>query len=258
MKAVFSSEREVQNRLQLIKYKGGNGEFHSHSQIEICIVDSGKLNAHVGKNCKLLKEGEVAVSLSFETHAYLPVGSADFTVLIIPSNITENFISHVKHKAISSPFICNSEDADKIREYIDKINAADPLGQVGYTYLLLSRVAENLLVSSTDSSAETELLSKLIGYIHDNFKNDISLSDIAEHFGYNKSYISRYFGENFGIGIVRYLNIIRLKCAIEMIREGELDIAFCALDSGFNSVRTFYRVFQSEFGCSPKEYIKNF
>ena len=30
---------------------------------------------------------------------------------------------------------------------------------------------------------------------------------------------------------------------------------FCALESGFNSVRTFYRAFKKEFGCAPQEYV---
>lgn len=258
MKAVFSSEREVQNKLQLINYKGGNGEFHSHSQIEICIVDSGKLHAYVGKNCKLLKKDEVAVSLSYDTHAYIPVGSADFTVLIIPSDVTDNFLFHIRRKVISSPFICNAKTTEKIRELINTISYANPLEKVGYTYLLLNLIAENLPYGSAEPSGDAELLSKLVGYIHDNFKSDISLSEIAHNFGYNPSYISRHFKENFGIGIIRYLNIIRLKCAIELMRKNQFTTTYCAIESGFGSVRTFYRVFDSEFACSPKEYMKKF
>ncbi|MBR5507809.1 MAG: helix-turn-helix domain-containing protein [Clostridia bacterium] len=34
-------------------------------------------------------------------------------------------------------------------------------------------------------------------------------------------------------------------------------ITYCALESGFNSLRTFFRAFNKEFHMSPKEYMKH-
>jgi AraC-like DNA-binding protein len=48
---------------------------------------------------------------------------------------------------------------------------------------------------------------------------------------------------------------MRLRNAIMLMNEGE-SITYCILESGFSSANTFYRTFKSEFGCSPKEYIK--
>ena len=44
--------------------------------------------------------------------------------------------------------------------------------------------------------------------------SDISLSSVAEHFGYNSSYISHFFKSNFNIGIIKYINILRLNNVI--------------------------------------------
>ena len=44
MYAEFGIERELQNGIQIIEYENGNGDFHFHSQIEICLVDEGELD----------------------------------------------------------------------------------------------------------------------------------------------------------------------------------------------------------------------
>jgi AraC-like DNA-binding protein len=41
-----------------------------------------------------------------------------------------------------------------------------------------------------------------------------------------------------------------------LMREKRMSITDCAMESGFGSLRTFYRVFEEEFGCSPHEYLK--
>ena len=79
---------------------------------------------------------------------------------------------------------------------------------------------------------------------------------MATEFGYSKSYLSRFFKSSFGIGINRYISTIRLKNAIELMHEKKHSITYCALESGFGSMRTFYRDFLTEFGVSPKEYIQ--
>ncbi|MBQ7089957.1 MAG: helix-turn-helix transcriptional regulator, partial [Clostridia bacterium] len=40
------------------------------------------------------------------------------------------------------------------------------------------------------------------------------------------------------------------------MKDPQNSIMDCAFESGFSSVRTFYRAFAAEFGCSPKEYRK--
>lgn len=103
---------------------------------------------------------------------------------------------------------------------------------------------------------DTDLASRILFYIDENFKNDISLSTLANNFGYSSSYISRYFKDCFNIGFNRYLNILRLKNALLLMNKNKYDITYCALESGFNSIHTFYRAFRNEFKCTLKEYYE--
>ena len=70
MQAKFGIERELDNRLRLIDYEGGNGDFHFHSQIEICIVTAGEIDALINNNRNRLCAGELSVALGYDTHRF--------------------------------------------------------------------------------------------------------------------------------------------------------------------------------------------
>ena len=114
---------------------------------------------------------------------------------------------------------------------------------------------DHLSFESSDSSLTPELSSRILTYISENYKSGITPGDVAEHFGYTQSHISRYFKSHFNITLVKYITIIKLKSAILLMRENKHNMTYCALESGFSSMRTFYRAFYDEFGCSPKEYM---
>ena len=102
---------------------------------------------------------------------------------------------------------------------------------------------------------DNTLASKILFYANENYKNGISPSDIARHFGYSGSHISRYFKDKCGITLNKYLTIIKLKNAVVLMHEKQHSVTYCALESGFGSVRSFYRAFFNEFGCTPSEYL---
>ena len=93
-------------------------------------------------------------------------------------------------------------------------------------------------------------------YINENLKNDLSLGAVAAALGYHPASLSRYFKNCFQMSFNRYVTLVRLRQAVLLMKEKKNSIVYCAFESGFNSVRTFYRAFQAEFGCSPKEYLK--
>lgn len=258
MIAKFGVERELENRLTITEYLNGNGDFHFHSQIEICIVNDGELDALVNNKRQRLKKGEISIALSYETHMYLPVVDSSFTVLIIPPFLCKEFTENIRLLKIKSPFIKSTAITKEISGHIEKIKISenDNITKIGYVYLILGLILKSVSFEEKHSNTDTDLSSRLLLYIHDNFEKGISLFSVSEHFGYNASYISHFFKSNFNIGIKRYINIVKLNNAINLLKEDKYSITYCALESGFNSLRTFYRVFNAEFSCSPQEYIK--
>ena len=61
------------------------------------------------------------------------------------------------------------------------------------------------------------MAAKLTEYIRSNIKNGVTVSDIAEHFGYNADYIGKYFKKIHGIGLKEYLAVQRMKLAKDLL-----------------------------------------
>lgn len=256
----LSVERELKDELQIIEYKFGNGDIHFHSRIEICIVEEGKVEALVNNSMKILKKGDIAIALSYDSHKYVSNTDTRYSVLILPGDICEKFYTIMQTKKLSSQFICNSVYSHHILKYISLIkeDSTNELLRLGYVYLILGFIKESLSSESFKDISDSELLSRLFLYIHKNYNKKLSLSSISKAFGYHPAYISTYFKTCVNISIIRYINIVRLKNAVLLMQQSKYIVTQIAMDCGFSSTRTFYRVFRQEFGCSPKEYKENF
>ena len=55
---------------------------------------------------------------------------------------------------------------------------------------------------------------------------------------------------------IEYMNQYRLEMASRQLAGTELPITSIALESGFNNISYFNRVFKKKFGVTPKEYRK--
>ncbi len=258
MQPKLNLQREKNDNLVCYSYKNDYCFLQFHSQIEIYIVDEGEMDMFVDGKKKTLKAGELSVALSFTPHDYKTRKFSRSSAIIIPPRFCEEFISHLGAKRLASPFISDPEAYKRIKEcfFCLQNENLNRISRLGYLNVILGTVLECSALEAAQNPTDTELASKLLLYIDENYKNDISSGDIAVYFGYSQSYISRYFKACCGITLVRYINLMRLRNAAMLLSGGRHDIAYCALESGFSSMTTFYRSFKAEFGCPPKEYLK--
>ena len=258
MQPIFNITRERDNHLFYKSYENDKGVLQFHSQIELYFIDEGEMEAWVNGHYRLLTAGEMSVALSYDSHAYKTPTSSRSSVLIIPPHVCEDFMHSTSGMKATNPFITDKECVKRIKKCYEEIKreGINKIEQLGYIYTILGIIMDNVFLESTAEPSDHSLSSKLLFYVNENFKSGITPAQIAAHFGYSQSYISRYFKACFNITLIKYLTIIRLKNAIMLMHEGKYSTTYCSLESGFSSMRTFYRAFYNEFGCSPKEYGK--
>lgn len=260
MRAQFDVEREQSKELfKEVTNDNIDGlcHFNFHSQIELYFVDEGKINAFVNSHKMLLEKGQMAIALSYDSHLFRSVGDSKSSILVIPTAICKEFMTAVQNKKVKNPFICDKDTVKTIKSYVNLIKSRDcnEVKLRGYLYIILGIVLDNIFLENAENTVDTDIATKIMLHINKNFHSEITLDSLAADFGYTKSYLSRCFKNSFGVGFNRYVNILRLRNFLFLASEKRLSHTYCALESGFPSMRTFYRVFKQEFKCSPKEYL---
>lgn len=257
MQPKFNLFREKTNTLTYKNHKNDFCNFQFHSQIEIYVVTEGEMIMLVDGNRKTLKAGELSVALSYVGHDYrTPQSSRSFSI-IIPTYLCEEFLESINGQKLKNPFFDEKELFDTIKMYYSILQDenASLIRKHGIVNVILGLIFEKGEFIDCNSPTNNKLISKILLYLNDNFKKDISPLSVAEYFGYSQCYISRYFKACIGINLVKYITILRLKNALILMHDHDHDVTYCALESGFSSMRTFYRSFKNEFACSPKVYL---
>ena len=104
-------------------------------------------------------------------------------------------------------------------------------------------------------------IQEIIRQIDESIRNHddeaITLSRLAEKFGYSEYHISRKFREISGVAFREYLRCRRLAFALKEIRDTDRGLLEIAVDYGFSSHEAFTRAFREIYGVTPSEYRKN-
>jgi len=86
--------------------------------------------------------------------------------------------------------------------------------------------------------------------------SEIKRQDIAGQIGLSDRRLHDCVKDNTGMSFTDYINSLRLAHSRELLSrlDENLTIEAIALDSGFNSRVTFYRLFNEKYGLSPKQF----
>lgn len=91
-------------------------------------------------------------------------------------------------------------------------------------------------------------------YIRAHYREDISLSALAEMVNISPVYLSRLFKKEEGINFLDYLNQCRIEEARNLLRDIQLNINDISELSGFHNTKYFSKIFKKSVGITPSEY----
>lgn len=102
-------------------------------------------------------------------------------------------------------------------------------------------------------------LSRVRAYTEQHIDSmDLSVSQIADHFGVNRSQLTAQFRSYFGQSLAEFIHNTRLDRAMLLMESHPTrSIEQIARDSGYCSLSTMYRAFQKSGLCSPAQYRQN-
>ena len=120
-------------------------------------------------------------------------------------------------------------------------------------YNLLNNYHHHLI---TVSSSQSKLYYRIIKYIKENYRNKISLDELANEAGVQKNYLCALFKDMTDMTIHEYVTIYRLKIAQYYLLKTKMSNNEIIESCGFSDRKYFYRYFQEYFGHTPLDYLK--
>ncbi len=86
-----------------------------------------------------------------------------------------------------------------------------------------------------------------------------SFSEAAEYMNMSEAYFSRFFKKATGMPFSRYIERVRVSRAVDLINlNRNIPVSNLLVETGFNTIRSFNRVFKSITGYSPKQLPNGF
>lgn len=111
-------------------------------------------------------------------------------------------------------------------------------------------------VKKSKGSENLQAVYTAADYIQDHFKEKVTIGSIADEVHLSSSYLSHIFSQTFGYTITDYITYVRLEHAKAILGKSGTSIGEAALESGFEDISYFSRVFKKVEGISPREYKK--
>lgn len=115
---------------------------------------------------------------------------------------------------------------------------------------------QNLRPNRTFSSKDEDVIQQMLLFIHANYTDDISLTDISYSGNISKSECYRIFQRTMSCTPIDYLVNYRLSKSQELLADDSLTITEVAIRSGFNSVNYYTTVFKKHIGYTPSQFKK--
>lgn len=133
------------------------------------------------------------------------------------------------------------------------------LKALGTALQLLDYLEHNIRNRKKDSLTPGEsYFHTAVHFIHKNYFNNISISDIADAANIDRTYIFKLFQRYLNISPSQYLQQYRLDKACILLRKSSLSITDVSYAVGFQHSPYFTKLFTHYKGMTPSEYRKGF
>lgn len=252
-----------------------NIPWHWHEEMEIAYVEHGQAIVKIPSASFLLNKGDLVIVNSNVLHYGAAVSECRLHSLVFhPLLITGNNDSVFAAKYIRPLLSCCSfsgyqicgQDRESAASWF--CNAFEALANESFGFeftvrenlsricLYLYRKFEGQLDIKTSGLSQDHLrIRQMLDYIHKNFGEMITLSEISAAVGISKRECLRCFQKTLQLSPIQYLLKYRIMQGAEMLLENPgSSVSEIAARCGFDSPSNFSKVFKRFYHCTPREY----
>lgn len=238
-------------------YRSRNLDFepHLHDYVELGFVFSGSALLKTENRDFELKQNDLFCVFPNIIHSYENSEEVDAEMVIFSAELFNEYEKIFRDFVPEVPVI--NKYMDYARDLFSMLgNKAFRLphdAQKGIIMAIMGIMIESLELKKQDCCLMSTIKSILI-FCDCHYDEPITISDVAEKLNLSRSHIAHTMRNKLGVSFSQYLNKKRLKKACLLLENTDRSIIDIAFATGFNSVRTFNRIFVNEMNCSPRVY----
>lgn len=276
MKYSFETVKYEKNLPARILYQEKPGwrsrtKLHWHKEIELLYIIQGSLILTRNGRRTVLNTDDIVVINSEEIHI-VDVDDNDrvnaYLVLQLSYEYAKQF-----YKKLDTVFFDIDRD-EKAKESLKQamrnlteLNAGDDefaplkenveLNKIYYTLLKYCKHQKRVSINKSNN-ANFRYAKIVIEYIGDNYRDEITLNDMAALVGLSPAYFSKYFKSVTETSFVTYLNTVRLEHALKDLVTSNVSVMDAALENGFPNVKSFISMCKKVYGATPTQCKKKY
>lgn len=241
-------------------YKSLVNRPHWHYDCELIHLSKGKGEVMINSVIFPLKEGDTLFVSSKEVH-YIKTENSICDIIIFEDQLVLEIIQkyHLNNALLQDD--CNFDSLF--------IHIASQLAKKSFLFEIdIETTIKSYICEIFRNNSISEVINKKDNS-EDHFKNllleieqsysTITFEKAASFMSFTEPYFSYYFKKMSGETFSNYLNHIRVEKAIEMMKQNpSLSMTAISTYCGFDTIRTFNRVFLKLTGHNPKKLPPNF
>lgn len=256
---------------------------HWHTEIEFIYLLEDHMDAYINGAYYKLAPRDIMFASSGDIHGILYSNNKRFVIQFELEILESRLLDHsqirkVRDTLSSREKVSSNWPPDvkrEIEEIILALKRADEncdRDDVAYRLEVLSLLSRLVLVcceklpENAEQSAKGQTLKskrilkkleEVFAFVRDNYHKDIRLGDAAKLLGYSTNHFTKVWKKYTGLNFHTYLNGYRVSCAMSLLSDTDLSISEIGYKVGFQSLKTFNRVFKGVTHTTPSEYRRS-
>ncbi len=247
--------------------------WHFHPEIELVYVNKGKGKRHIGNHLSYFNNSQLVLIGSNLPHIgyidRLTTNGSETLIQFLPDFLGKEFFKIPEMASINALFErakkgirFNTEIKQRIGAKIEKlVDVEGAIRIISFIEILhdLATTDDYTLLNANGYAFEsthqdTDKIEVVYKHINKNFKEHISLDEIAGLVSMTVPAFCRYFKKTTGKTFTKLVNEYRVVHATKLLAESTMSITEVSFDCGFNNFSHFNKLFKEFTGKNASIY----
>ncbi|MBC5682503.1 AraC family transcriptional regulator [Ruminococcus hominis] len=234
---------------------------HLHKSMELVSVTEGTLELGIGTELYHMEKGDFAIIFPELIHHYqvFNQNSCKAIYALASPILGSGYTKDLQQMCPANPVIPAPDVHPDVNYALRSMLVYPALSQEhvlhqAFIQIILARTFPLFHLIDKSTVESDDIIYQTVSYIAAHYTEELTLPKMAHDLGISQSSLSRVFSGTFHMNFNRYLNEARLDYACNLLLHSNHTVLDICIQAGFESQRTFNRVFQERYHASPREY----